>query len=86
IGILGIVQIVKSPVVLTAINPYYAFTLLHNTGLKGDLLLGGIFLVVTGGEALYADIGHFGNNPIRMSWFVIVLPCLILNYFGQGAN
>lgn len=86
IAILGIVQIVKAPIVLTAINPYYAFDLMRDTGLKGYLLLGGIFLVVTGGEALYADIGHFGKNPIRAGWFAVVLPCLILNYFGQGAN
>ncbi|KTC79865.1 potassium transporter Kup [Legionella cherrii] len=86
IAVLGIIQIVKAPIVLTAINPYHAFVLIHDTGFKGYLLLGGIFLVVTGGEALYADIGHFGKNPIRASWFAVVLPCLILNYFGQGAN
>ncbi|MBI2784907.1 MAG: KUP/HAK/KT family potassium transporter [Legionella longbeachae] len=86
IAILGIIQIVKAPIVLTAINPYYALALFHATGFKGYLLLGGIFLVVTGGEALYADIGHFGKNPIRASWFAVVLPCLLLNYFGQGAN
>lgn len=86
IAILGIIQIAKNPIVLTAVNPYYAFDLMRDTGLKGYLLLGGIFLVVTGGEALYADIGHFGKNPIRAGWFAVVLPCLILNYFGQGAN
>ncbi len=86
IAILGLIQIIAAPIVLKAINPYYAFTLLRDTGFKGFLLLGGIFLVVTGGEALYADIGHFGKNPIRFSWFVLVLPCLVLNYFGQGAN
>lgn len=86
IAILGLIQIIAAPIVLKAINPYYAFALLRDTGFKGFLLLGGIFLVVTGGEALYADIGHFGKNPIRFSWFVLVLPCLVLNYFGQGAN
>ncbi|KTD67927.1 MULTISPECIES: potassium transporter Kup [Legionella] len=86
IAVLGIIQIAKAPIVLTAINPYYAFALIQETGFKGYLLLGGIFLVVTGGEALYADIGHFGKNPIRASWFAVVLPCLVLNYFGQGAN
>lgn len=86
IAILGIIQIICAPIVLKAINPYYAFALLYDTGFKGYLLLGGIFLVVTGGEALYADIGHFGKNPIRISWFFLVLPCLVLNYFGQGAN
>lgn len=86
IAILGLIQIAEAPVVLKAINPYYAFTLIRETGFKGYLLLGGIFLVVTGGEALYADIGHFGKNPIRLGWFAVVLPCLLLNYFGQGAN
>lgn len=86
IAVLGAVQIVKAPIVLKAINPYYAFVMLRETGFKGYLLLGGIFLVVTGGEALYADIGHFGKLPIRVSWFFMVLPCLVLNYFGQGAN
>jgi KUP system potassium uptake protein len=86
IAILGIIQIIAVPVVLKAVNPYYAFALLRDTGFTGYLLLGGILLVVTGGEALYADIGHFGKNPIRLSWFALVLPCLVLNYFGQGAN
>ncbi|MGC1182826.1 potassium transporter Kup [Legionella sp.] len=86
IAILGLIQIIQAPTVLKAINPYYAFVLLRDSGFKGFLLLGGIFLVVTGGEALYADIGHFGKNAIRISWFSMVLPCLVLNYFGQGAN
>jgi KUP system potassium uptake protein len=85
LAILGIAQILKAPMVLKAINPYYALLLLHETGYKGFLLLGGVFLAVTGGEALYADIGHFGKNPIRVNWFLLVLPCLVLNYFGQGA-
>ena len=86
IAVLGLIQIIGDPVVLKAVNPYYAFTFLVHEGFRGYLLLGGIFLVVTGGEALFADIGHFGKNPIRTSWFVVVLPCLLLNYFGQGAN
>ncbi|HIF0366697.1 TPA: KUP/HAK/KT family potassium transporter, partial [Legionella pneumophila] len=86
IAILGILQILEHPVVLKAINPYYAIAFLVDEGLRGYFLLGGIFLVVTGGEALFADIGHFGKNPIRFSWFFIALPCLLLNYFGQGAN
>ncbi|AOW52208.1 TPA: potassium transporter Kup [Legionella pneumophila subsp. pneumophila] len=86
IAILGILQIAEHPVVLKAINPYYAIAFLVDEGLQGYLLLGGIFLVVTGGEALFADIGHFGKNPIRFSWFFAALPCLLLNYFGQGAN
>lgn len=86
IAILGIIQIIKLPVVLHAINPYHGISFLYHAGLRGYLLLGGIFLVITGGEALFADIGHFGKNPIRASWFILVLPCLLLNYFGQGAN
>lgn len=74
IAILGIIQIISAPVVLKAVNPYYAIVMLRETGFKGYLLLGGIFLVVTGGEALYADIGHFGKNPIRTSWFSLSYP------------
>jgi KUP system potassium uptake protein len=86
IATLGLIQIIAYPEILKAVNPYYAFSFLRNEGIRGYLLLGGIFLVVTGGEALFADIGHFGKKPIRTSWFILVLPCLILNYFGQGAN
>lgn len=86
IAILGLLQIIQNPVVLKALNPYYAIYFLYDEGFAGYLLLGGIFLAVTGGEALFADIGHFGKNPIRISWFSLVLPCLLLNYFGQGAN
>lgn len=82
---LGIVQIFHNPIVLNAINPYCAFQFLHVNGWHGYALLGGVFLVVTGGEALYADIGHLGKNPIRLSWFMVALPGLLLNYFGQGA-
>lgn len=85
IGVLGFVQIVAYPMVLKAINPYYAYAFLVNNGAKGFFLLGGVFLVVTGGEALYADMGAFGKNAIRCSWFFIAFPCLILNYLGQGA-
>ncbi|MDP3268825.1 MAG: KUP/HAK/KT family potassium transporter [Legionella sp.] len=86
IATLGLMQILAYPVVLEAVNPYYAIRFLYHEGWHGYLLLGGIFLVVTGGEALFADIGHFGKNPIRASWFALVLPCLLLSYFGQGAN
>ena len=86
IGALGLNEIIKNPEVLFALNPYFGFEYLFNHGLKGYLLLGGVFLVVTGGEALYADIGHFGKNPIRYSWFFVALPSLVLNYFGQGAH
>ncbi|OGV26757.1 MAG: potassium transporter Kup [Legionellales bacterium RIFCSPHIGHO2_12_FULL_37_14] len=85
IGLLGINAIIESPFVLAALNPYYAYLYLTTHGLQGYYLLGGVFLAVTGGEALYADLGHFGKSPIRFCWFTIVLPCLLLNYFGQGA-
>lgn len=85
IGILGGIQIIHNPIVLKAANPWYAFAFLYHNGWNGYALLGGIFLVMTGGEALYADLGHFGKKPIRMTWFILVLPCLLLNYFGQGA-
>lgn len=86
LAILGIVHIVYHPFVLKAINPYYAYQFFHEAGWKNYVVLGGIFLVVTGGEALYADLGHFGKKPMRLTWFSVVLPCLVLNYFGQGAN
>lgn len=82
---MGIIQIIQNPIVLKAINPYYAFEFLYVNGWRGYELLGGVFLVVTGGEALYADLGHFGKNPIRTTWFFIALPGLLLNYFGQAA-
>lgn len=84
LGVLGVREIIEDPVVLKAINPYYALEFIYTNGWYGYMLLGGVFLVVTGGEALYADLGHFGKKPIRMSWFFVVLPGLILNYFGQG--
>lgn len=86
IAVLGINQIIEHPMVLQAVNPLHAIEFLVDEGWHGYLLLGGIFLVITGGEALFADIGHFGKTPIRACWFIIVLPCLVLNYFGQGAN
>lgn len=86
IALLGLHEIIANPIVLKAINPYYAITFFFINGWHGYALLGGVFLVLTGGEALYADLGHFGKNPIRFSWFSVVLPSLVLNYFGQGAN
>lgn len=86
IAALGIAQIIAHPIVLEAVNPLYAIRFLYEEGSTGYFLLGGIFLVMTGGEALFADIGHLGKGPIRYSWFLVVLPCLVLNYFGQGAN
>ena len=82
---LGIWNIVQLPHVLLAANPWWAVKFLMAHPLAGYLVLGAVFLVVTGGEALYADMGHFGAKPIRLAWFTIVLPCLLLNYFGQGA-
>ena len=86
LAVLGLVQIVQNPVVLLAINPLHGLKFLYHNGWHGYGLLGGIFLVVTGGEALYADLGHFGKKPIRLSWFFVALPSLLLNYFGQGAH
>ena len=85
ISALGIHQILRAPGVLAAINPWHGVDFFLNNGGRGFVVLGAVFLVVTGGEALYADIGHFGTAPIRLTWFAIVLPALVLNYFGQGA-
>ncbi len=85
IGILGFIGITKDPLVLTAINPYYVFWFFMHYKLQGILILGAVVLCVTGGEALYADIGHFGKKPILVSWYFLVLPCLLLNYFGQSS-
>src|SRR5688572_8103535 len=82
---LGIWRITEEPSVLAAVNPAYAFRFFTENGLRGFLVLGSVFLVVTGGESLYADMGHFGRKPIRLTWFTIVLPALLLNYYGQGA-
>ena len=75
----------EQPVVLTAVDPRHAVTFFREHGWHGFAVLGAVFLVVTGGEALYADMGHFGKRPIRIAWFALVLPALLLNYFGQGA-
>jgi KUP system potassium uptake protein len=77
--------IVREPVVLAAIDPRHAVAFFTTNGLHGLAVLGAVFLVVTGGEALYADMGHFGKRPIRVAWFAFVLPSLLVNYFGQGA-
>ena len=86
IGVLGAIAIYHNPTVLRAVNPYYAFLFFYQGGWHAYLLLGGIFLVITGAEAMYADLGHFGRNAIRIGWFAVALPALLLNYFGQGAN
>ncbi len=85
IAVLGVAAILRNPEVLHAVYPTYAFDFFINNGFHGFVILGSVFLVVTGGEALYADMGHFGPRPIRYAWFMIVLPCLMMNYFGQGA-
>ena len=85
LAITGAAQIVRDPQVLAAVFPWYAVQFFLLNKLKGGVVLGAVFLVVTGTEALYADMGHFGTRPIRMTWFVLVFPALVLNYFGQGA-
>jgi KUP system potassium uptake protein len=85
LALLGAVQVVQHPGVLAAVNPLHAIRFFASNGGHGFLVLGSVFLVVTGGEALYADMGHFGARPIRLGWFSFVLPALLLNYFGQGA-
>ena len=85
IGFWGVVWIVRAPVVLQAINPWHAISFGIEHGRVTLVVLGAVFLAVTGAEALYADMGHFGPKPIRLAWFVLVFPALILNYFGQGA-
>ncbi|MBA3632587.1 MAG: potassium transporter Kup [Acidobacteria bacterium] len=85
LAVLGLAQIFHYPYVLTAVNPFHGVDFFIRNGWHGFIILGSVFLVVTGGEALYADMGHFGIRPIRLAWFTIVLPALLLNYFGQGA-
>ncbi len=85
ISVLGGRMILQNPHILTAINPYYGVRFFLNHGVQGFIALGGVVLALTGAEALYADMGHFGKRPIRLAWFNFVLPALILNYFGQGA-
>jgi KUP system potassium uptake protein len=85
IGILGFIEIVRYPEILKAVFPWYGLAFLVNNQIHGFLVLGAVFLSVTGAEALYADMGHFGRRPIRLTWVLLVLPALLLNYFGQGA-
>jgi KUP system potassium uptake protein len=85
LAVMGIVHISDDPSVLAAINPYYALQFLLSHGTIGLVTLGAVFLAVTGGEALYADLGHFGRKPIQSAWMFFVLPSLLINYFGQGA-
>ena len=85
ISVLGVRGILMYPGVLMAMNPWWALQFLFHHGLDSAVTLGGVCLCITGGEALYADMGHFGRNPIRLAWFAVVLPALLLNYLGQGA-
>jgi KUP system potassium uptake protein len=85
ISAFGIMGIARDPTVLRAVNPWYAVNFFVRDGLTGFLILGSVVLVFTGGEALYADMGHFGRRPIRLAWFAVAFPALLLNYFGQGA-
>ncbi len=85
IGLLGALQIAENPSILKALSPHYALLFMWNSPGTTFLILGAIVLCVTGAEALYADMGHFGKRPIRLAWFCVVMPALTLNYFGQGA-
>jgi KUP system potassium uptake protein len=85
IAVAGATEIAANPRVLMALNPYYGLNFLFTHGMVGLITLGAVFLVVTGSEALYNDLGHFGRKPIQTAWFILVLPALLLNYFGQGA-
>jgi KUP system potassium uptake protein len=85
IAALGIPHIMRNPAVLSSLSPYYAVHFMVSHGWHAFVLLGAVVLSVTGAEALYADMGHFGKRPIRLAWVMMVFPCLLLNYFGQGA-
>ncbi len=85
LGALGVRQILVHPQILRALSPTYAIDYFARNGLAGVAVLGGVVLAVTGGEALYADMGHFGARPIRLGWWSVAMPALVLNYFGQGA-
>ncbi len=83
--LLGLAEIAKEPAILLAANPWFALKFAFTHGTAGFIILGAVVLAVTGAEALYADMGHFGKRPIRLAWFSLVLPALMVNYFGQGA-
>jgi len=84
IGVLGAVEIAREPEILAALSPHHAAAFFYHNGWQGFFVLGAVVLAVTGAEALYADMGHFGKRPIRLAWFAMALPCLLLNYYGQG--
>ncbi len=83
---LGIYYIIQKPEILTALSPYHGAAFFARRGIHSMLILGSVVLAVTGGEALYADMGHFGIRPIRLAWTFFVLPSLVLGYLGQGAR
>ena len=85
LGVLGVLSILKNPEVLAMVNPYWAGYFVVQHPLAAFFIMGAVVLTITGGEALYADMGHFGRNPIQLGWFFVALPCLVLNYAGQGA-
>jgi KUP system potassium uptake protein len=85
IAVIGAIPIARNPQVLAALNPAYGLTLLVHRPHVALAIIGAVFLAITGGEALYADMGHFGKQPVRIAWFALVGPALVLNYFGQGA-
>ncbi|MEJ0004288.1 MAG: potassium transporter Kup [Pararobbsia sp.] len=85
LAVMGVAHIVQEPRIITALNPYYAYKFMETHVLQAYVVMGSVFLVLTGAEALYADMGHFGAKPIRYAWYGLVMPSLVLNYFGQGA-
>ncbi|HEU0197870.1 MAG TPA: KUP/HAK/KT family potassium transporter [Nevskiaceae bacterium] len=85
IAVLGALGIAREPRILLAVNPLYAVHFFVDNGLTGFLVLSAVFLCMTGGEAMYADMGHFGLKPVRIAWYAVVLPAVLINYFGQGA-
>jgi KUP system potassium uptake protein len=85
LAVMGVYHIVNAPSIVAALNPYYAYRFMVDHLLQAYIVLGSVFLVLTGAEALYADMGHFGAKPIRFAWYGLVMPALVLNYFGQGA-
>ena len=85
LAVMGVFWIAREPRVLLALDPTFAVRLISAHKISALAVLAGVFLTVTGGEALYADMGHFGKTPIRLSWIFVVMPALVINYFGQGA-
>lgn len=85
LAVMGLVAVAAAPKVLFALNPLLGIQFLHGHGALSLAVIGAVFLAVTGGEALYADLGHFGKAAIRRAWFFLVMPALMLNYLGQGA-